>query len=174
MGRLMRENGADLKLMTCAPERVAALMTWFPDRRSCLIWGGPRFRFPFTAQTFAEDTRAHSLPSYILVNAADDLLGFGQYYLRAGRCHFARLAIAPGQRGKGLGSLLVSKLAEIGAPDLGTSECSLFVLQDNLPAVRLYEKLGFVRSAYPEQMDSDLERVDYMIVGSRRLQSSCH
>jgi ribosomal protein S18 acetylase RimI-like enzyme len=169
----MRSSDGELRLVKGAPEHVAAIMAWFPERRSCLVWGGPRFRFPFTPATFAEDTRADSLPTYVLASASGDVLAFGQYYLRIGRCHLARLAVAPSRRGTGLGRTLVASLAEIGVQDLGVSECSLFVLADNLPAVRLYEKLGFVRTAYPGPAEADLVGVDYMIVANERLQSSC-
>jgi ribosomal protein S18 acetylase RimI-like enzyme len=167
----MPTSDGELKFVKGAPEHVAAIMGWFPDRRSCLVWGGPRFRFPFTPATFAQDARADSLPTYVLASAAGEVLAFGQYYLRADRCHLARLAVAPSRRGEGFGRTLVARLAAIGVQDLGVSECSLFVLADNLPAVRLYEKLGFVRTAYPGPAEADLVGVDYMIAANERLQA---
>ena len=132
------------------PSRLTELMRWFPDPASCRQWGGPGFRFPFTAQTFRDDARLDHLPSWSLIGADDAPCGFGQYYLRLGRCHLARLAIAPAMRGRGLGSTLIRELCERGRADLGTDTFSLFVLPDNERALRLYRRLGFSAVAYPE------------------------
>lgn len=98
------------------------------------------------------------------------MLGFGQYYLRAGRCHLGRLAISPERRGQGLGRALVVAIAEVGVDDLGVGECSLFVADDNLSALRLYEKLGFVRVEYPED-DPAVSHFTYMTVSAKQLAS---
>ena len=34
---------------------VEILKTWFPDETPVRWWGGPRFRFPFTHESFLED-----------------------------------------------------------------------------------------------------------------------
>jgi ribosomal protein S18 acetylase RimI-like enzyme len=124
------------------------MMRWFPSQESCQIWGGPEFRFPFTAETFRADCHLE-LPSWVLLDARGVLCGFGQYYLRAGRCHLARLAIAPALRGRGLGTRLIELLCDGGKAALGVEHCSLFVAIANTNAMALYERLGFARLAYP-------------------------
>jgi ribosomal-protein-alanine N-acetyltransferase len=52
------------------------------------------------------------------------------------------LAVRPGCRRKGLGTTLVSKAAE-HAHSLGSSRIFLEVAVNNLPAAKLYERLGF-------------------------------
>lgn len=126
------------------------LMGWFPDRHSCLVWGGPQFRHPFTETTFVEDTRVRELPSFALVDADDRLLAFGQYYERVGRCHLGRLVVSPGHRGGGLGRRLIGALTELGSRQFDASECSLFVARDNVRAAKLYRELGFLETDYPE------------------------
>jgi len=123
-------------------------MSWFPSRESCQIWGGPEFRFPFTAQSFHADCHLE-LPSRVLLDGGGMLCGFGQYYLRARRCHLARLAIAPALRGRGLGARLIELLSDEGRAALGVEHCSLFVSIANTTALALYERLGFARAAYP-------------------------
>ena len=123
-------------------------MCWFPSRETCQIWGGPEFRFPFTAETFRADCHLE-LPSWVLLNGRGTLCGFGQYYLRAARCHLARLAIAPSLRGRGLGTRLIELLSAEGKAALGVEHCSLFVSIANTNAMALYERLGFARAAYP-------------------------
>src|SRR5690606_22329430 len=144
---------------------VLSMMAWFPDRRSCDVWGGQKFRYPFTADTFLEDSRSRVLPSYVLVGEAGELLAFGQYYLRAGRCHLGRLVVSPAHRGRGVGQRLVQQLATLGSARLGVRECSLFVVPDNAPAIRLYERLGFRPMAYPEA-DAEVEAFTYMTVSA--------
>lgn len=139
-----------MRLRPATDDDAVAMMAWFPDARSCHIWGGPQFRFPFTAGTFLDDSRVRRLPSYVLVDEADTLLAFGQYYLRAGRCHLGRLVVSPGHRRRGAGQRLVRELVTLGSTQLDVSECSLFVVPDNEPAIRLYEQLGFRPATYPE------------------------
>lgn len=157
-----------MKLVPATDDHVSEIMGWFPDRRSCQIWGGPEFRFPFTDLTFLEDTRHRELPSYGLVDADDRPIGFGQYYLRLGRCHLGRLVVSPEHRGRSFGRWLIGGLVEIGARHLGVDECSLFVATDNTSAIGLYRKLGFVETRYPED-DASVASYVYMVVPRAKL-----
>jgi len=139
-----------MRLQAFEQRWLAELMGWFPDTDACRVWGGPGFRFPFTATTFREDARLDSLPTWALVDDDGRFVGFGQYYLRVGRCHLGRLVVAPARRGRGLGSTLVHELCRQGAAELGTQSCSLFVLPGNERALNLYRRLGFVPVPYPE------------------------
>jgi ribosomal protein S18 acetylase RimI-like enzyme len=131
------------------------------------MWGGPEFRFPFTLDTFREDLRLH-LPSYSVVGDTGEFLGFGQYYVRVGRCHLARLAISPSHRGQAFGAFLIRELCRIGCGDLNANECSLFVMDSNAPALKLYRRLGFVDTQYPGDKPS-LAGVIYMVVSFESL-----
>jgi ribosomal protein S18 acetylase RimI-like enzyme len=150
-----------MKLVEVAPGHIREMMTWFPDRRSCEMWGGPSFRFPYTEATFLEDMRRHELPSFALVGDAGELVGFGQYYSRVSRCHIGRLVVSPAHRSRGAGRMLIAELIELGSTTLGATECSLFVLADN-PAKRLYERLGFERTRYPVD-DPHVLDFEYMV-----------
>jgi ribosomal protein S18 acetylase RimI-like enzyme len=125
------------------------MMNWFPSAQSCRIWGGPEFRFPFTAETFRADCQFADRPSFTLLDAGGALCGFGQYYLRAGRCHLARLVIAPACRGRGFGTRLIELLADAGKAALGVEQCSLLVSTANTSALALYQRLGFACADYP-------------------------
>jgi ribosomal protein S18 acetylase RimI-like enzyme len=139
-----------LKLQAFRPTELRELMTWFPDRASCQVWGGPGFRYPFTEDTFREDAKVQELASWSLMDSEGTFCAFGQYYLRLGRCHLGRLAVAPGLRGRGIGTTLVRELGERGRAELGADSYSLFVLPGNERAMRLYSRLGFVARPYPE------------------------
>lgn len=159
---------ATMHLEPVAREHIERMLEWFPDRRSCEIWGGSKFRFPFTQTTFFEDARIGDLPSYVLMEDKH-FLGFGQYYRRAGRYHVGRLVISPDHRSRGLGAWLIGGLVARARQDFIAHECSLFVLADNAPAVRLYERLGFVRAVYPEN-DPDVAPFNYMVAPLERLE----
>jgi len=148
-----------MKLATTIDGHIDSMMDWFLDRRSCAIWAGPDFRYPFTAETFREDMRL-SLPSYSLVIDTDEFVAFGQYYARLQRCHLARLAVAPNHRGHGIGHILIRELSRVGRKSVGASECSLFVMDDNTPARRLYEHMGFVTTPY---LGGDIREVPGML-----------
>jgi ribosomal protein S18 acetylase RimI-like enzyme len=139
-----------LELVEATLAHLPPIVTWFPTEHSCRVWGGPDFRYPFTTETFLADSKLASLPSYVLVEERAEPCGFGQFYLRAGRCHLSRLAVAPAARGRGLGTRLIELLLRTGKTTLGVSESSLFVHITNLSAIALYERLGFARTDYPE------------------------
>jgi ribosomal protein S18 acetylase RimI-like enzyme len=132
------------------PGQLPELMTWFPDAHGLRTWGGPEFRFPFTAATFREDAKVDGIDSFSLVAQDGTLAAFGQCYLRVKRCHFGRVAVAPRQRGQGLGTRLLREMAAWGRARFGPRELSLFVLASNEPAQRLYRRLGFRETAYPD------------------------
>jgi ribosomal protein S18 acetylase RimI-like enzyme len=139
-----------LQLIKATEAHAPQIMTWFPDEHSARIWGGPAFRFPFTSETFLADSKLAVLPSYVLVRDRGELCAFGQFYLRAGRCHLSRLAVAPTRRGRGLGTQLIQMLMQEGTKTLGVTESSLFVHITNTSALALYQRLGFTCAPYPE------------------------
>ena len=126
------------------------IMGWFPDADSVKIWGGPNFRFPFTAKTFREDCRFDALESFSLRNAGGQLAAFGQAYERDGRGHLARLVSNPGMRRQGAGRQLIERIIMSLEESRDYDEYSLFVYRHNTPAYQCYRSLGFVVRDYPE------------------------
>lgn len=132
------------------PAQLPELMTWFPDADSLRAWGGPEFRFPFTAETFRTDSKVDEIDSWSLVAGDGALAAFGQCYLRVGRCHFGRVGVSPRLRGGGHGTRLLREMARRGTAEFGARELSLFVRRDNEAAHRLYLRLGFREVPYPD------------------------
>lgn len=145
-------------------QQLPELMTWFPDARTLRVWGGPDFRFPFTAASFREDAKVDTIDSFSLGDG--ELAAFGQCYLRVERCHFGRVAVAPSRRGEGLGSRLFHEMADWGRARFGPRELSLFVNRDNPEAHRLYLRLGFREVPYPDP--EFMPEAHYMIADRMR------
>jgi len=141
---------------------IETLKKWFPDRESAYLWAGPGLDFPFTTESFLQSIRWQEIPSYSLYNAENCFAGFGQYYKKSGRCHLARLVIAPDLRGKGYGQWFFAQLIAIGMQDLAVNEASLFVLRHNDVAVGCYSALGVRVEQYPEGHEV-YDGVDYMV-----------
>lgn len=134
---------------------ITQIMTWFRSAQALSSWAGPNFRYPFTTASFTADLNLESLASFVLLDDSKELLGFGQCYERVGRCHIGRLAIAPHHRGKALVGELIEQLCNYGLANSDCHGCSLFVMQDNVPALRAYQRLGFTTTAYPAAMPLD-------------------
>jgi len=126
------------------------LMSWFPDADSVDIWGGPRFRYPFTRETFLTDCRVDLMASYVLRSQDGSLAAFGQSYERDGRGHLARLVSNPSLRGQGAGKQLIRMIMRALEETHGYDEYSLFVYRHNVPAYRCYLSLGFRVVPYPD------------------------
>ena len=144
----LREAGWELSV--ASDTDIDTVMTWFPDAGSVLIWGGPEFRFPFTADTFREDCRVDRMDSYSLRNPTGELAAFGQSYERDGRGHLARLVANPECRGTGAGKQLISMIITTLEVAHDYDEYSLFVFRHNEPAYRCYLSSGFVVRDYPD------------------------
>ena len=129
---------------------IDAIMSWFPDAEAVDNWGGPVFRFPFSAQSFREDLRLDKMSSWALRAPDGALAAFGQTYERGGRGHLARLVVKPGFRGQGAGKLLIQRIIDALEASHHYDEYSLFVYRHNEPAYRCYRSLGFGIVDYPE------------------------
>jgi ribosomal protein S18 acetylase RimI-like enzyme len=153
-----------MNIIKADPEHAREIMGWFPDKESVHLWGSPYTRYPLTEETFFEDIYWSRIHSMVALTDEDELLGFGQFYLKLGRCHLARLVINPEFRGRGLGAKFIAALMGYGAEQLDTSEFSLYVMTVNKPALAVYKNLGFNLAKYPHG-DPKLENCVFMIAG---------
>ena len=144
-----------MRLVRTTEEQLFELMKWFSSEGDLKKWSGPGFRYPYTLASFVEDIKSDSIQSFSLVDEHQYLFAFGQYYRRLERCHLGRLVVNPQARGKGIIATLIKQLSEKGMKELQVSGCSLFVLADNHPAVRAYQKYGFTLADYPKPLMLD-------------------
>lgn len=87
------------------------------------------------------------------------ILGYAGVWTGGPDAHLLTLAVSPSVRRSGIGTALVSAAAR-AARLAGCRRMRLEVRVDNLAAIRLYERLGFVRIGYephyyqPEDVDA--------------------
>ena len=82
------------------------------------------------------------LAKYFLVKDDENILGFAGVWIIFDEGHITNVAIHPEYRGKGLGEYLMNSLIE-GCKSQKCNSITLEVRESNLPALKLYEKLGF-------------------------------
>lgn len=140
----------NMELVNAKSEHLETLIGWFPDLAQAREWSGPNIRFPMSVQSLQEDTQMDQLASRALLAGHGELIGFGQFYARRAHCHLGRLAISPSARGQRHGETLIRLLAQTAEHTLGYQQCSLFVLEHNLAARKLYERMGFSYQTYPD------------------------
>ena len=100
---------------------------------------------PWTDRTFWSELGQVDTRSYVVALDAEELVGY------AGLCDYPdeawvqTLAVAPAAQGSGLGGRLLTALLGEAARRRAPA-VSLEVRADNVPAQRLYERHGFVRT----------------------------
>ena len=143
-------------LVKPSDNHIQALMSWFTNEKELADWSGPNFRFPYDFSSFSEDLKLNTFCSFALLSSdKNDVLAFGQYYQRIGRCHLARLIVNPTFRGQGIAAQLIQKIIKTGSKELNVIECSLFVFNHNKQAIKAYVKQGFSVVDYPEKLALD-------------------
>ena len=156
-----------LALRPAGRDDFKQLCRWFTRRKQAIAWGGNRLRYPLAPDQLAEDIRWPRIPSYAMVDDRRRLIGFAQVGNSSVGKHLARVAIHPQWRGQGLGEQLMTLLMQEYRQH--TRYFSLFVDVNNLPAQRLYRKLGFREQPLP------FERPDclYMVAPAEVEEPAC-
>ena len=136
-------------LVPATNAHVSELLSWVRCSAHLRAWAGPNMRYPADIDTLTEDLQLVQKSSFSLLTKDQELLAFGQHYLRLGHCHLCRLIVSPGQRGKGVVQKLVELISTQGKREFAVRSCSLFVYIDNSFAIKAYLKAGFIRQDYP-------------------------
>lgn len=130
-----------MTLPVLSPLTPADLDALMPLERQC-------FSDPWTRRMYLADLTTNSLATYLALRPPADavdlppLLGWGGFWLMVDEAHIATIASHPAWRGCGLGQWLLVALME-AARARGARLMTLEVRAGNLPAQKLYEKLGF-------------------------------
>lgn len=118
-------------------------MTWIPDAESCLVWAGPKVRFPLELEQLYQAIEFEKTRTYSLYDNRE-ILALGQIRLfESDRGHLSRIVVKPSSRGKGIGRIFCQELIN-EARKLNCQTISLNVVKENSIAISLYTKLGFI------------------------------
>ena len=99
------------------------------------------FPTPWPAHAYKEELTRNKLSHCTVLEAAEELLGYGCFWLMYDEAHISTLAVAPTHRGRGLGELLVQALIyQTLAVD--AAMVTLEVRVSNMVAQSLYAKYG--------------------------------
>ncbi|WP_335617624.1 GNAT family N-acetyltransferase [Kushneria konosiri] len=131
------------------PEDMDMLVGWLDSPEGLARWGGPLLTWPVQADQLWQQINAETLPSFSLEENGE-LQAFGQLSPRDQDTtwHLCRLIVAPHLRNQRLGEKLCRHL-EAQAASLGGTRVTLNVAVDNQPALRLYQRLGYISSSAP-------------------------
>jgi ribosomal protein S18 acetylase RimI-like enzyme len=122
----------------------ATIASWLDSAASTQRWAGPGVAFPLAPDRLAHALELEVRPGWVLLDAQDNCLGFGQYWLTgADTAHLGRIIVSPQARGRGLGRVLMQSLSRQALKE-GVRRLTLRVYRDNVAAVALYRNLGFV------------------------------
>ena len=144
-----------MQLISSSAEHLSEVMTWFLNAESPANPAIKNSAYPIIHGAFLDDVKYNELFSYSLIDDIGQLKAFGQYYLRQGCCHLARLVVEPSERGKGIGKVLIKLLLQTGCHELNVSTSALFVLQSNKQVIETYQRLGFSIQNYKGRKPTD-------------------
>ena len=136
-------------LVTAAPMTPDDLDEIMPLERQC-------FADPWTRRMYLSDLTTNEVATYLVVRMGPlggkwqiansskqtPILAYGGFWLLMDEAHIATIASHPDWRGCGLGQWLMLALLD-AAVTRGAASSTLEVRAGNLPAKRLYEKLGY-------------------------------
>jgi ribosomal-protein-alanine N-acetyltransferase len=128
--------------MTAAPYVIEPLGEE-PDLTGVLEVESESFTNPWTREMYTWELQNRSVCHiYVLRLPECAVAGFCAFWLVFDEIHINNVAIRPPYRGQGLGTALMDRVLE-AARGLGARRATLEVRASNLPALRLYERLGF-------------------------------
>ena len=136
-------------LRALAPADCERLLTWIESSDALWQWSGARsFTWPLDHGQLLRDLAARADSGELLAGIDDTGEMVGHVLIEAqrhhGLGHIGRVAVAPDQRGRGLGIALMRATVEHSFDDLGLHRLQLMVYTFNAPAIATYRSVGFV------------------------------
>ncbi|MBE3582121.1 MAG: ribosomal protein S18-alanine N-acetyltransferase [Thermoanaerobacteraceae bacterium] len=103
------------------------------------------FPSPWPRSSFLNELLTNDCARYYVCLEGDRVVGYAGMWIILDEAHITNIAVHPAYRGRRLGELLLRTLMQEAAR-LGADRMTLEVRVSNLPAQRLYARLGFVRA----------------------------
>ena len=120
------------------------------DARMLMQFAGPTYVFPLTAEQVAVDLQADDVRVFSMVTDEDEVVGHAQMQVLSDSVLLRRIVIWKASwRGQGWGKHMVQQLLDVAFAMPEVQQVRLNVFHWNTPAIRCYQRLGFVLSAGP-------------------------
>lgn len=136
-----------MKIRKATEQDLLVVSSWLSNVSAVITWGGAAMHFPLTLEQLKIDIAWQKANSHAFVNQSNELIGFAQSMNKFGYIHLGRIVLSPACRGKKLAGKLMALLLD-SANESGI-DFSLFVYDHNMPAQKLYRRLGFEPRDYP-------------------------
>ncbi len=150
---LSEKGEPTLELRPFSENSCEQLISWIPDARFLLQWGGPKFRWPLDKEqlmAIQAETQNHPSSSFMF-DAFDVTQGLNIGHIELMRvnaenrsAHIGRVIIDPTLRGKGFGSQLMEIICAFAFEKLALSRLTLGVFDFNQAAIDCYRQTGFI------------------------------
>lgn len=98
---------------------------------------------PWTYNMFRQELD-NEASYFCVMHMGGGIAGYGGFWLLVDEAHFTRVTVVPALRGNGLGRELMNHLVD-AALARGAEIARLEVRESNISAIKLYEKMGFLR-----------------------------
>ena len=104
------------------------------------------FRWPWGRLSFEGELSCQNACNYIVKSSAngtgEQVVAYAFFRLAANELHLLKIAVSPDWRGHGIATRLLERCFAIRAKQ-GATSVHLEVRPSNIPAIELYQKLGF-------------------------------
>jgi RimJ/RimL family protein N-acetyltransferase len=141
-----------IKLVPFSSDHIDYMLTWCSTDAELVQWVGATLVFPLDRRQLEDilaETQAEQSQRSAWMAVAEDGRVVGHIQLvidrRNGVGRLARVGIAPAERGRGYGSEMVRLVVERAFAEADIERIELNVFSFNTPAIRTYQKFGFVR-----------------------------
>lgn len=100
------------------------------------------FSDPWSRESIREEIEDNDLAMYIIGEVEGEVVGYAGIWWIAGEGHITNVAVSPAYRKRHIGEAIVSSMVDFAKQE-GISVFTLEVRVSNIPAQKLYGKLGF-------------------------------
>lgn len=144
----------NLKLSQLEEKDFDTLIRWAESPKDLLLWAGPALKYPLTHEKLTEylaPSKENNPKMFAYTTRIDDdVVGMAEMNAvdrTNGTGTLCRIYVDKKSRGKGIAEDMIKQVLKFGFEELKLRRIDLRVYSLNTPAIKCYEKIGFVKEA---------------------------